>query len=160
MIVLPKTQALNSTTFHAPPLHDESLTLTHLYDWQHEHSPDHPLFLYEDQPGEMKTIRWGPAVRAMHQAARIIASKVPPGVVSAAIDGRPIVVGTLATTGKSFWMTILESGYEGLYRYDNLCHDRNWYHSRWLHCLPDLPAQFTGSHRPPAKENRSENGAR
>ncbi|THH19547.1 hypothetical protein EW146_g1644 [Bondarzewia mesenterica] len=105
MVVLPKTQVLNSATFRAPPLHDRSLTLPDLYDWQYEHSPDHPLFLFEDQPRQLKTIDWRPAVRAMHRAAHFVASKVPSEVARAAIDGRPIVVGTLATTDTITYVT-------------------------------------------------------
>ncbi len=92
MSTLPNTQVLNSSTFRAPPLSDKSLTLPDLYDWQHKNSSTHPFFTYEEGPGEVKTIAWAEAVRGIHRAARLVASRVPVEDATAALDGRPIVI--------------------------------------------------------------------
>ncbi|KAI0045616.1 acetyl-CoA synthetase-like protein [Auriscalpium vulgare] len=104
-VSLPRTQVLKSSTFHAPPLEDTSLTIPELYDWQYEHSPRHPFFHYEDAPGQMRTILWAEAVRAIHNGARFIASRVHSDVAAAALDGRPTVIGALAATDTLTYVT-------------------------------------------------------
>ena len=101
MSPLPKTQVLNSLTFKAPPL-NKSLTLPDLYDWQHKSSPTHPFFVYEDGPGEVKTIAWAEAVRGIHRAARLVASRIPAEGTTAALEGRSITIAVLAATGPCF----------------------------------------------------------
>lgn len=101
MVVLPKTQVLNSTTFKAPPLEDESLTLPELYDWQLSHSPNHPLFIFDEAPGKLKTIYWAEAVRGFHRAAHYVASLFPASVRQDALEGKSAVIGTLAASGMS-----------------------------------------------------------
>ena len=99
MSALPRTQVLNSLTFKAPPLGDMSLTLPDHYDWQHKNSSTHPFFVYEDSPGEVKTILWAEAVRGVHRAAHLVASRVPAEDATVALQGRPIIVAALAATG-------------------------------------------------------------
>ncbi|KAI0062574.1 acetyl-CoA synthetase-like protein [Artomyces pyxidatus] len=106
MSVLPQTQVLSSQTFRAPPLEDRTLTLPDLYDWQYEHSPDHPLFLYDDVPGKVRTIAWSEAVRAIHNAAHVVASRLPAEIVANAIGGRPIVVACLCATDTVSYVTV------------------------------------------------------
>ena len=53
---LPKSQALNTSTFHIPPL-DGSLSLGEIFDWQYEHSPEHPVFQYADDAGHVTVLR-------------------------------------------------------------------------------------------------------
>ncbi|TCD63425.1 putative NRPS-like protein biosynthetic cluster [Steccherinum ochraceum] len=43
-----------------------------LFDWNGEHNPNHPLFVYDDVQGNT-TITWSQAVRIIHQAARYVA---------------------------------------------------------------------------------------
>jgi len=74
MIHLPKppqTQALSSKTFSPPPL-DGSLTLPELCDWHLQHSPEHPFFIYPRQDGELQTITWAHAARAILTGARLV----------------------------------------------------------------------------------------
>lgn len=73
---LPNTQALESKTFQCPPL-DGSLSLQEIYDWHYHHTPDHPLFVFADDDGDNHTILWPQAVRAIHEAGRIVQSRVP-----------------------------------------------------------------------------------
>ncbi|KAI9464124.1 acetyl-CoA synthetase-like protein [Lactarius psammicola] len=115
MSALPKTQVLNSSTFKAPPLGDKSLTLPDLYDWQHKNSSAHPFFTYEDGPGEIKTIAWAEAVRGIHRAARLVASRIPAEDATAALEGRPIIIAALAATDTVTYVTtevgILRAGF-------------------------------------------------
>lgn len=99
MVVLPKTQVLSSATFKAPPLEDETHLLPELYDWQHTHSPNHPLFIYDEAPGKLNTIYWGEAVRGFHRAAHYVASLFPSSVAQDAIEGKSVTIGTLAASG-------------------------------------------------------------
>jgi hypothetical protein len=94
-----QTQVLNISTFKAPPLGDKSLCLPDFYDWQHRNSPSHPFFVYDDGPGKLRTITWAEVGRGIHRAAHLIASRIFPGDVAAALEGRPTVVSTLAVTG-------------------------------------------------------------
>jgi len=99
MSALPRTQVLNSSTFKAPPLEDKSLCLPDFYDWQARHSSNHPLFVYEDGPEKIRTISWAEAVRGIHRAAHLVASRVSPEDAAAALEGRPVIVAALAATG-------------------------------------------------------------
>lgn len=99
MSALPRTQVLNSSTFKAPPLEDKSLCLPDFYDWQARNSPNHPFFLYGDGPEKVRTIPWAEAVRGIHRAARLVASRVAPEDAAAALEGRPAIVAALAATG-------------------------------------------------------------
>jgi hypothetical protein len=98
-MIFPNTQALNSETFQVPPaLAGVTLALPEIYDWHSENSPMHPLFIFEDRPGSIRTVLWPEAVRAIHRAAFR---------VSAAIEENPLtsgqipVIAILAATGMS-----------------------------------------------------------
>lgn len=142
MVVLPKTQVLNSTTFKAPPLEDESLLLPELYDWQRAQSPNHPLFIYDEAPGKLKTIYWSEAVQGIHRAARFVASLFPSSVAQDAIDGKSVTIGTLAASG----MFVLSGGYlttmlttcSHPIRYCHVFLRRSRNHACWLRSLPYL----------------------
>lgn len=84
---------------------DKSLTLPDLYDWQHKNSSTHPFFVYEDGPGKVETILWAEAVRGIHRAARLVASRVPAEDATAALQGRPIIVAALAATDTVTYVT-------------------------------------------------------
>jgi hypothetical protein len=71
----PQTQALNSPTFILPPL-DGSLTLPEICDFHLQHSPNHPVFVYADEPGSTRSIMWHEVVRGLHQAGHIVRSRV------------------------------------------------------------------------------------
>ncbi|KAI9459305.1 acetyl-CoA synthetase-like protein [Russula earlei] len=105
MSALPKTQVLNSSTFKAPPLGDNSLTLPDLYDWQYRNSPNHPFFVFEDGPGKIRTITWAEAAHGIHRAAHIISSRISAEDVAAALEGRPVVVAALAATDTVTYVT-------------------------------------------------------
>jgi acyl-CoA synthetase (AMP-forming)/AMP-acid ligase II len=109
MSALPRTQVLNSSTFKAPPLEDKSLCLPDFYDWQARNSPNHPFFLYGDGPEKIRAIPWAEAVRGIHRAAHLVASRVSPGDAAAALEGRPAVVATLAATGLYLTLFSVES---------------------------------------------------
>ncbi len=99
MSALPWTQVLNSSTFKAPPLEDKCLCLPDFYDWQAQNSPNHPFFLYGDGPEKVRTIPWAEAVRGIHRAAHLVASRVSPEDAAAGLEGRPVIVAALAATG-------------------------------------------------------------
>lgn len=94
---LPDTQALSTKTFQKPPL-DGSLTIPEIYDWHYAHSPEHPLFVYSDSHGDVKSILWPEAVRGVHTAASIVQTRVR----VAKKDGEPRIVGILAASGSFF----------------------------------------------------------
>jgi acyl-CoA synthetase (AMP-forming)/AMP-acid ligase II len=99
MICLPNTQALNSDTFRVPhALADDSLALPELYDWHSENSPRHPLFVFEDGPGSIRTIFWPEAVRATHTAAYRVSSVIDNDSSS---RGYTPVIAILSATGTS-----------------------------------------------------------
>lgn len=90
---LPNTQALSSSTFNKPPL-DGSLTIPEIYDWHYDNNPDHPLFIYSDSRGDVRTIFWPEVVLGVHRVAKIVQSRT-----LLAADGKPCIVGILAASG-------------------------------------------------------------
>ncbi|THH09230.1 hypothetical protein EW145_g2182 [Phellinidium pouzarii] len=73
--VPPKSHGLQSRTFVQPPL-DFSLSFPALFDWQAEHSPEHPLFIFEEAPGSKRTIPWAEAVQGIHRATQYVRNVV------------------------------------------------------------------------------------
>ena len=140
MSALPKTQVLNSLTFKAPPL-NKSLTLPDLYDWHHKNSPTHPLFVYEDGPGEVTTIAWAEVVRGIHRAAHLVASRIPAEDVTAALEGRPITIAVLAVTGSC--SSIYDVYLLTPCRYRDLRYDRSCDLARWFYCIRHFAQEFT-----------------
>lgn len=69
----PHPQAQSSSTFIPPPL-DGSLTIPEIYDFHLKHNGEHPLFVYDDENGVVRTIRWKQAVQAIHTAGRFVRS--------------------------------------------------------------------------------------
>ncbi|EAU87887.2 ICS [Coprinopsis cinerea okayama7 len=68
---LPQSQALDSATFRPPPL-DGSLEAAELYDWHRSNNTEHTLFVYSQQDGNIRTIRWPEAVDAIHVGAKFV----------------------------------------------------------------------------------------
>lgn len=107
MNTYPNPQGLSSKTFSVPPI-DGSLTVPEMWDYNMSHSPNHPLFLFDDVDGSLKTISWSQGNRAIHTAARLVQSKLhlsktnpqntPPVVIILALAGdgviQPLVVDT------------------------------------------------------------------
>lgn len=98
-------QATISSTFIPPPL-DGTLTIPQIYDFHLEHNPEHVLFVYDGKDGDVNTISWGRAARAIHTAAKAVDCKV--GVDLARLEGEreAPAVGILAVIGRfssSFW---------------------------------------------------------
>ncbi|KAI0795664.1 acetyl-CoA synthetase-like protein [Abortiporus biennis] len=53
-------------------------TIPELCDWNAQHNPEHPMFLYSDNESEkdvLKTILWKEAVRGIHRAANSVYTK-------------------------------------------------------------------------------------
>ena len=72
MVHIPSiTQGLQSKSFSQPPL-DETLSCPALYDWQGAHSKDHPLYVFEDAPGLIRTLTWGEVIQGVHRATRLV----------------------------------------------------------------------------------------
>ena len=87
-------QGVNSATFVAPPV-DGSLNLHQLFDFNSEHSPDHPLYVYESQQGAVKTMTWGEAANGFHRATKLAISILP----RSDLTSSPIV-GIFGNSGK------------------------------------------------------------
>lgn len=69
----PQPQGVNSTTFKQPPV-DGSMSVPEMYDWHAVHSSDHPLFVYPEDDGEVKTIPYKEAALAFHRAGQLFRS--------------------------------------------------------------------------------------
>lgn len=101
---LPKTQALRSSTFSLPPL-DESVSLPGLYDWQYKHSPNHPLFVFEDKPGVVRTIRYREAGEAMNRASQYALRST--GSQPEVSQKAPLVVAILAISDTVTYFSVI-----------------------------------------------------
>ena len=62
-------QGSGSSTFTPPPL-DGSLVLHQIYDFHGKHSAKHPLYVFEDPFGELRTMSWADAQRGIHRASQ------------------------------------------------------------------------------------------
>ncbi|KAL0570905.1 hypothetical protein V5O48_011045, partial [Marasmius crinis-equi] len=73
----PTPQGATSATFTPPPV-DGSLYVPEVYDFLAQHSPDHPVFVYDDNDS-LQTITWSKLTRAIHTAARLVEMYIRPG---------------------------------------------------------------------------------
>ncbi len=88
----PTPQGRSSLTFTPPPV-DGSLTLAEIIDYNGKHSPNHPLFRYEDPDSDdVHTILWSEGVAAVHTAGQHLQKYL-------ASEACPVVVGILANSG-------------------------------------------------------------
>ena len=92
---LPRNQALSSTTFKLPPL-DGSLNVAQMWDWHYENSPDHPLFVYSDDAGNLSTLYMKDVIPVVHRAGWMVRTFFKSGLQGP--SKRP-VVGILASSG-------------------------------------------------------------
>lgn len=74
------------------------MTLPEMYDWNYRNSAQHPLFVYEEEPGNATTITWGQAVPAMRRVSKIIGSQLT-SLKSDEPQDSNIVIGVLASLG-------------------------------------------------------------
>ncbi|KAK0219250.1 NRPS-like enzyme [Armillaria fumosa] len=97
----PTPQGRSSVTFTPPPL-DGSLTFAEITDYNGKHSPNHPLFRYEDPDSEdVRTILWSEGVAAFHTAGRYFQKYL-------ADESSPVVVGIFANSDTiTFFATIV-----------------------------------------------------
>jgi len=102
--LVPRTQALSSSTFRLPPL-DGSLHPAEFPEWLAEHSPDHPLFVYERPGGGVQTLRWADAAQAVLHAAQRMRTLLGwvPGL---AHGGKVPIVGVLASLDSITYWTV------------------------------------------------------
>lgn len=64
----PTLHAQNSPTFRLPPL-DGTLTVPELLDWNAEHSPEHPYFVYANNDNETVSVTHSQMWHAIRSAA-------------------------------------------------------------------------------------------
>ena len=105
----PLTHGSNSKTFTQPPL-DGSLSIAEVFDYHAHNSPEHPIFIYEDEPGKIETIYWPQLVHATARVASLIRSY---NVPSEAPATKVIAVLALADTITYFTLIhgIIRAGY-------------------------------------------------
>ena len=103
--VPPRTQALESTTFKAPPL-DGSLSLAEMYDWHYYNTPDHPVFVFpDDHDVQPKVLKWPEVARAITHGARMI-KKVTRMDYSPETDN---IVAIFAASGKKLALAVTDN---------------------------------------------------
>ncbi|KAK0465824.1 NRPS-like enzyme [Armillaria novae-zelandiae] len=93
-----KTSPGSSSTFTRPPI-DGSLTYPEMFDYNAQHSPDHPVFQFYDQD-HIQTVTWSEVTKAIHAAGRIVLESVP------RTESTP-VVGVLANTDGITFLTVV-----------------------------------------------------
>ncbi|KAJ2971705.1 hypothetical protein NUW54_g12443 [Trametes sanguinea] len=90
-------QGANSTTWTPPPFYG-SMTIPELYAFHAEKSPEHPIFAYHDEQGEVHKLRYKEVFPAIRKAASFVARHVP----SPKDDAKDSILGVLAVAG-SCW---------------------------------------------------------
>ncbi|THH03024.1 hypothetical protein EW145_g6597 [Phellinidium pouzarii] len=109
----PQCHGLHSSTFVQPPL-DFSLSLPALFDWQAEHSPEHPLFIFEDAPDSKRTILWAEAVQGIHRATQFVRSAIGKPFGSRSINISPLIAVLASSdtiTSFSFLVGVMRTGW-------------------------------------------------
>jgi acyl-CoA synthetase (AMP-forming)/AMP-acid ligase II len=95
---VPNPQGLSSSTFKTPPI-DGSLSVAEVFDYNAEHSPEHPLFLYQEPlTNKSTTVTWRSVRRATHRVAQIVKSHQVPA---------PRVVAILALVDTITYFTLI-----------------------------------------------------
>lgn len=93
-----KTSPISSSTFTRPPV-DGSLTYPEIFDYNAQHSPEHPVFQFYDQD-HIQKVTWSEVAKAIHAAGRIVLENVP------RTDIVP-VVGVLAHANSITFLTVV-----------------------------------------------------
>ena len=93
---------VNGTCLDLPDgFFNKDVSIPEAWDYHAEHSPDHPLFIYEDEPGELKKVTWRQANLATHRAARMIQEFAATHGLHTVDPLNPPIVGLLANAGKT-----------------------------------------------------------
>ncbi|KAG7451555.1 acetyl-CoA synthetase-like protein [Guyanagaster necrorhizus] len=96
-----KTSPGPSLTFIRPPL-DGSLTYPEIFDYNAQHSPDHPVFQFYEQD-HIQKITWSEVTKAIHAAGRVVRDHV---TRTDYMDSAPIV-GVLANADSITFLTVV-----------------------------------------------------
>ncbi len=77
---------------------DYKFSLPETWDYHSEHSPEHPIFMYDDGP-DIHTVTWRQANLATHRAARIVKSIAEEHGLPILDPLKPPIIGILAIKG-------------------------------------------------------------
>ncbi|KAJ7052953.1 hypothetical protein C8F01DRAFT_562559 [Mycena amicta] len=97
---------LSSTTFKSPPL-DGSLLFPDVLEYQAQHSPDHPLFVYPaqsqalgelDRPTALEKLTWSKAIKVFRRVGHL---------ARASVEGDRTVVAILALTDQITYLSVV-----------------------------------------------------
>ena len=88
--------------YETPPL-DGTLSVPELYDWHSVHNRDHPLFIFEDDTGSLRTISMGEGVQGIHRATDIVRKELDMKY----LDGAVCVIAVLCASGEHSFRLIL-----------------------------------------------------
>ncbi|TFK41528.1 hypothetical protein BDQ12DRAFT_720371 [Crucibulum laeve] len=104
-------QGVNSKTFTPVPP-NPLLTILDIYDWHHQHSSQHPFFVYPDDSSDTNTstILWGDAVQAVYRIAHSVLASMTAGIG----DERPLVGLCLTTDNLTYMLSIIGAMRTGL----------------------------------------------
>ncbi|KAI9058630.1 acetyl-CoA synthetase-like protein [Trametes sanguinea] len=94
-------QGANSTTWTPPPFYG-SMTIPELYAFHAEKSPEHPIFAYDDEQGEVHKLRYKEVFPAIRKAASFVARHVP----SPKDDAKDSILGVLAVADPITLLTL------------------------------------------------------
>lgn len=78
---------------------DRKVPLPVAWDYHAENSPEHPLFVYEYEPGDLRTVNWRQGNWATHRAARIVQSFASQSEQHILDPLKPPIIGILALKG-------------------------------------------------------------
>ncbi|KAJ7598541.1 hypothetical protein C8J56DRAFT_914327 [Mycena floridula] len=103
-MAFPTPQGALSGTFKSGPL-DYSLSVPQLLDLQLSQSPNHPVFVYENEDGTATTIKLGQYIRTVHRAASHVLDLVEPLEKGQS----PFVIGILALIDSISYCTMVNA---------------------------------------------------
>ncbi|KAI8996240.1 acetyl-CoA synthetase-like protein [Trametes punicea] len=104
-LVITAPQGVNSTTWRAPPFNGP-MTVPELYAFHARESPEHPVYVFDDDQGEVQTLRYKDVFRGARKAASIVSRHVPPTRTATAEGTKGPVVGILAIADPITLMTL------------------------------------------------------
>ncbi|KAI8989661.1 acetyl-CoA synthetase-like protein [Trametes punicea] len=98
-------QGVNSPTWTPPPFNGP-LTVPELYAFHAQKSPEHPVWIFDDEHGEVQTLRFKDVFPSVRKAASIVSRHVSPTKTATAEGTKDPVVGVLAVADPITLMTL------------------------------------------------------
>ena len=140
-------QGTDSPTWTRPGFYGGS-TIPELYEFHAEHSPDHPVIIYQDGERTTQTLRF----KDVFRAARKVASTTLCDTQKGSPGSSSSIIGILASLGV-FTLTFAYSVSHTFLRLPYVFHVGPRDHALWIHPVPDIRQKLSRCYRRPSAQD-------